>query len=149
MKAIIQRVKEASVKVDGELIASIDVGLLILLGVADGDEKEDLDYLVKKISGLRIFPDEKASMNSNISQVGGQVLSISQFTLLANTKKGNRPSFIGAAAPDQAKEMYLKFNKELGEVLGLTVKEGIFGADMQVSLINDGPVSIILDSKNR
>lgn len=147
MKAVLQRCLQASVSVDNEIVGSITNGLVILLGVDKDDTQEDLDYLIKKITQLRIFNDDNGKMNLNITQVNGQILSISQFTLLSNTKKGNRPSFTQAALPDMAKKMYEIFNTTL-QNNGISVETGIFGADMKVSLINDGPVTIVLDTKN-
>ncbi|MGY3724327.1 D-tyrosyl-tRNA(Tyr) deacylase [Granulicatella balaenopterae] len=148
MKLVIQRVKESSVAIDGQVVGAIDKGFMILVGVTHEDTSADVDYLVKKTSQLRIFEDENGKMNLDIKQVGGSILSISQFTLLANTKKGNRPSFIEAAKPELGEALYQEFNDKLRQE-GLTVETGQFGADMKVSLINDGPVTIILDSKNR
>ncbi len=148
MKLVIQRVKESSVAIDGEVVGAIDKGYMILVGVTHEDTSEDVDYLVKKTRQLRIFEDENGKMNLDITNVGGSILSISQFTLLANTKKGNRPSFIEAANPELGKTLYQEFNDKLRQT-GITVETGRFGADMKVSLINDGPVTIILDSKNR
>ena len=148
MKLVIQRVKESSVAIDGEVVGAIDKGYMILVGVTHEDTSEDVDYLVKKTRQLRIFEDENGKMNLDITNVGGSILSISQFTLLANTKKGNRPSFIEAANPELGKTLYQEFNDKLRQT-GITVETGRFGADMKGSLINDGPVTIILDSKNR
>lgn len=148
MRAVIQRVSEASVKIDGEIRGQIGRGFMILLGVAKDDGKEDLDYLVRKIAGMRIFEDENGKMNLSIGDVEGELLIISQFTLFADTKKGNRPGFSNAGLPEPSKAMYLEFIKRFRD-LGFTVGEGEFGADMKVSLINDGPVTIMMDSKNR
>lgn len=148
MKVIIQRVSEANVKIDGKVNGEIDKGFMVLVGVEDEDTQEDVDFLVKKVSKMRIFEDEEGKMNLSINKVGGKILSISQFTLYASTKKGNRPSFMGAAAPEYANEMYQKFNEGLREA-GLEVETGEFGADMKVSLVNDGPVTITIDSKNK
>ncbi|WP_025728318.1 D-aminoacyl-tRNA deacylase [Atopobacter phocae] len=148
MKVVIQRVKEASVSVADEVIGQIDAGYLLLVGISAEDSMDDVTYCARKVSGMRLFEDEAGLMNLSIHQINGQVLSISQFTLLAKTKKGNRPSFTAAAAPDQANELYEAFNQLLREEQ-LKVATGKFGADMQVSLINDGPVTIILDSKNK
>ncbi len=148
MRAVIQRVSEASVRIDGELRGQIGRGFMILLGVAKDDGQEDLDYLVRKIAGMRIFEDEAGKMNLSLSDVEGELLIISQFTLFADTKKGNRLGFSNAGLPETSKAMYLEFIKRFRE-LGFTVGEGEFGADMKVSLINDGPVTIMIDSKNR
>ena len=148
MRAVIQRVSEASVSVDGKTIGSIGKGMLILLGVAKGDTQEDLDYIVKKTSNMRIFTDAEDKMNLSLADVGGAVLVVSQFTLLADTKKGNRPSFFDAALPDEAIPMYEAFLAAF-QNLGIPTESGEFGADMKVSLINDGPVTILLDSKMR
>ena len=147
MKVVIQRVKKAQVVIDEELVGDIKQGLLLLVGVGPDDEQEDLDYAVRKITNMRIFSDDMGKMNLSVQDVKGSILSISQFTLLADTKKGNRPAFTGAAKPDIASELYNKFNQELSRYV--PVEAGIFGADMQVSLINDGPVTIILDTKSR
>lgn len=147
MIAIVQRVKEASVKVDRELISSISKGYLILLGCAKGDDIEDVEYISKKIVGLRIFEDENDKMNLSIKDVGGSILLVSQFTLLARTRKGNRPSFTDAELPDRADELYKMVAARLKDN-GLEVGLGKFGAHMEVALINDGPVTIKLDSKD-
>ncbi|MBJ8326498.1 D-aminoacyl-tRNA deacylase [Streptococcus pacificus] len=147
MKIIIQRVKEASVSVKEETIAKINTGFLLLVGVGPEDSQEDIDYAVRKIINMRIFSDENDKMNLAIQDIKGSILSISQFTLFANTKKGNRPSFTEAAKPDLAKQLYQEFNQRLSAFV--SVKEGLFGEDMQISLINDGPVTIILDTKNK
>ncbi len=148
MRAIIQRSKNASVTVDNKVLGEIEKGFVILLGVTHEDTKEDLDYIVKKITNMRIFEDDNGLMNLSIKDVQGDILSISQFTLYASTKKGNRPGFTNAAKPDFALDMYNKFNQTLSDI-GIKVETGEFGADMKVSLINDGPVTIILDSKNK
>ena len=147
MKIVIQRVKEASVTIEGQVKGQIQQGLLLLVGVAPEDSQEDVDYAVRKISQIRIFSDENDKMNLSVQDIGGQVLSISQFTLYADTKKGNRPAFTGAAKPDMATALYDQFNKQLAEFV--PVQTGEFGADMKLALINDGPVTIILDTKNR
>jgi len=149
MRALIQRVLMSSVEVDGELIGEIKEGMNILLGVFSDDTEEDLEYLIKKIPQLRIFSDENGKMNLSILQTNGEILVISQFTLCADTKKGNRPSYIQAAAPDIAEEMYEKFIKRLKESGISKVEHGKFGADMKVQILNDGPVTIMLDSKNK
>ena len=149
MKAVIQRVSQASVKVEGKLKAEIEQGLLILLGIEDADTKEDIEWLSGKISQLRIFDDEAGVMNLSVNDVDGEVLVISQFTLHASTKKGNRPSYLKAAKPDVAIPLYEAFIKQMGRDLGKPVQTGKFGALMEVSLINDGPVTIIIDTKNK
>lgn len=145
MKVVIQRVKEASVTVDNQLISKIDKGFLLLVGITHGDDEKALLKVADKVANLRIFTDENDKMNLSLKDVQGEVLSISQFTLYADCKKGRRPSFTNAAKPELANELYEKFN-ELLRGYDLTVKPGIFGADMKVSLLNDGPVTIILDS---
>lgn len=147
MKIIIQRVKKASVSVKEETIAKINAGFLLLVGVGLEDSQEDIDYAVRKIINMRIFSDENDKMNLAIQDIKGSILSISQFTLFANTKKGNRPSFTEAENPERAKQIYQKLNQKLSKFVN--VKEGLFGEDMQISLINDGPVTIILDTKNK
>ena len=149
MRAVIQRVCQASVKVEGKLKAEIEQGLLILLGIEDADTKEDIEWLSSKISRLRIFDDEAGVMNLSVIDVDGEVLVISQFTLHASTKKGNRPSYLKAAKPDVAIPLYEAFIKQMGRDLGKPVQTGKFGALMEVSLINDGPVTIIIDTKNK
>ncbi|PIQ21388.1 MAG: D-tyrosyl-tRNA(Tyr) deacylase [Cytophagales bacterium CG18_big_fil_WC_8_21_14_2_50_42_9] len=149
MKLVIQRVKEASVKIAGHTKGSIGAGLLVLAGIAADDHEEDLDWLAKKTVQLRIFSDEAGKMNRSLPETGGDILLISQFTLHASTKKGNRPSYITAAAPEIAIPLYEHFIRLLEEQLGKPIQTGTFGADMQVSLLNDGPVTIIIDSKNR
>lgn len=146
MKALIQRVSEASVSVDGKTTGKIGRGVLVLLGVEKGDTGNDLDYIIKKVSNLRIFEDDRKKMNLSLKDVNGEILVISQFTLSAECRKGNRPSFDTAEEPFRAQEMYLKFIDSLRET-GLMVCTGIFGASMQVYLINAGPVTIMLDSK--
>ncbi|HFU1090882.1 TPA: D-aminoacyl-tRNA deacylase [Streptococcus suis] len=147
MKVIIQRVTQASVTIEGTVHGQIDQGLLLLVGVGPDDSQEDLDYAVRKIVNMRIFSDEAGKMNKSIQDVAGKILSISQFTLFADTKKGNRPAFTGAAAPALASQLYDAFNQALSAFVPVEV--GIFGADMAVSLVNDGPVTIVLDTKNR
>ncbi|MBT6650881.1 MAG: D-tyrosyl-tRNA(Tyr) deacylase [Flavobacteriales bacterium] len=149
MRAVIQRVSEASVVVEDEKVANIQQGLLVLLGIEIEDTKEDADWLANKISALRIFSDSEGKMNNSILDVDGDVIVVSQFTLHAKTKKGNRPSYIKSARPEQAIPLYDQFKKELSEVIGKQVQSGEFGADMKVSLVNDGPVTIIIDSKNK
>lgn len=149
MKVVLQRVTSASVTIDGKLHAQIGVGVLILLGIETEDLLEDAEWLVNKIIGLRIFNDDDDKMNLSIKDVSGTFLVISQFTLYASTKKGNRPSYIRAARPETAIPLYEYFKNKLGAVSELTVYSGIFGEDMKVSLVNDGPVTIIIDSKNK
>lgn len=144
MKIILQRVNQASVKIDNEIKSEINRGYLLFVGVEDNDGIQQIDYLTHKISNLRIFEDEAGKMNLNINQVNGEILSISQFTLMADTKKGNRPAFVKAEDPKIAKQVYLDFNQKLRES-GLVVKEGVFGSDMKVSLENDGPATFILE----
>ena len=148
MKAVIQRVSSASVSVDNTQISSINNGFLILLGVQQGDDEKDLEYLVNKTAGMRIFKDDKQHMNLSIKNVNGEALVVSQFTLCADTHKGRRPSFIHAAPPEIAEQMYQQFCEQL-KVAGVPVQTGKFGAMMGVSLINDGPVTIILDSRDK
>lgn len=147
MKAVIQRVARASVTIEGKIKSEIGSGLLILLGIEDADEQEDIDWLCKKISQLRIFGDENGLMNLSVQDIRGEMIVVSQFTLHASTKKGNRPSFIRAARPEFAVPMYERFVETLREVSGLTVGTGEFGADMKVALVNDGPVTIVIDTK--
>lgn len=149
MKTVIQRVLESSVTINGKIKSSIEKGLLILLGIEDADTDEDIKWLCQKIVNLRIFPDENGVMNKSILESDGDILVVSQFTLHASTKKGNRPSYIKASKPEFAIPMYEKFVKQLENDLGKTVRTGEFGADMKVALINDGPVTIIMDSKNK
>lgn len=148
MRLVIQRVTEARVEINGEIIGSIGTGMVILVGISQEDTEDDVIYLVRKVRNMRIFEDSQGKMNLSIDQVRGSVLSISQFTLYADTKKGNRPSFVNAAKPDQSAPLYKKFNEGLSSE-GINVERGIFGEDMKVSLLNDGPVTIIIDSKNR
>ena len=145
MKVVVQRSKEASVAVNNELINKIDSGLVLLVGFTHNDTEKDIDYMVKKITNLRIFDDENGVMNKSILDVGGSILSISQFTLYADTKKGNRPSYINALGGSDAIKLYDLFNKKLNQLV--QTLPGIFGADMQVTLTNDGPITIILESK--
>ena len=149
MRIVIQRVSESSVTIDGKIKSSIGSGLLILLGIEDSDTEEDIKWLCQKSVNLRIFPDENGVMNKSILENRGDILVVSQFTLHASTKKGNRPSYIKASKPDFAIPMYEKFVKQLETDLGKTVRTGEFGADMKVALINDGPVTIAIDSKNK
>lgn len=148
MIAVVQRVKEAKVEIEGEISGEISQGFLVLLGVKEGDTDEDFDYLCRKISGLRIFSDDEGRMNLGLKEVNGEILLVSQFTLIADTRKGNRPSFTDSAPVDEAVKYYEKMIKALKDE-GHTVETGEFGADMQVSLVNDGPVTIILDSDDR
>ena len=147
MRALIQRVKHASVTIDGVVKSSIEKGLLVFLGFADGDTEDLIEPIAKKLSGLRIFEDENEKMNLSVSDVGGEILVVSQFTLYADCKKGKRPSFTNAMAPSLANEYYEKFVKILESITEKEVKTGEFGADMKVELLNDGPVTIMLDSK--
>ena len=149
MRAVIQRVSSASVTIDGQVKSSIGKGLLILLGVGYEDGQEDIDWLVKKISGLRIFDDEDGVMNRSVMDVEGEALVVSQFTLMASTKKGNRPSYIHAAGHEIAVPLYESFCTALSEAVGKPVGTGEFGADMKVALVNDGPVTICIDTKNK
>lgn len=147
MRVVIQRVSEASVSIDQQIVGAIQHGLMILLGIETEDTEEDIDWLCNKISGLRIFSDEEGKMNLDIQDIQGDFLVVSQFTLHAKTKKGNRPSFIHAAKPDMAIPLYEQFKKKLAVISGRNVTSGEFGADMKVTLINDGPVTIIIDTK--
>jgi D-tyrosyl-tRNA(Tyr) deacylase len=149
MIAVIQRVSESSVRIDGKIKSEIGTGLLVLLGIEEADGREDIEWLAKKIVNLRIFPDEQEVMNKSLLDVGGELLLISQFTLHASTKKGNRPSYIKAARPELALPLYEEAIKILEVELGKSIGTGTFGADMKVSLINDGPVTIHIDSKNK
>lgn len=149
MRAVIQRVSEASVTIEGAIHGEIQQGYLILLGIEEADAQEDIDWLSRKISNLRIFEDSEGKMNQSLTDVGGDCLVISQFTLHASTKKGNRPSFIKAARPDTAIPLYEAFINTLSELKGSHCQTGKFGADMKVSLINDGPVTITIDTKNK
>lgn len=149
MRVVIQRVSEASVTIDGKVKSAIKQGLLILLGVEEADIDQDIHWLVSKISNLRIFSDEAGLMNRSVIDIEGEMLVVSQFTLHASTKKGNRPSFVRAAKPDFAIPMYEKFVTSLQGISNLNVLTGTFGADMKVALINEGPVTIVIDSKNK
>ncbi len=149
MKAVIQRVSKASVTINGKVKDSISKGFVVLLGIADNDTMEDLDWLTKKIISLRIFNDENGVMNIPIKDIGGEIMVISQFTLLASYKKGNRPSWIHAAKHEISIPLYEEFCKSLSTLLGKEVARGEFGADMKVELINDGPVTISMDTKNK
>ena len=149
MKVVIQRVSEAAVKIDGSVHGAIESGLLILVGIENSDTEEDVDWLASKIVSLRIFSDENGLMNLSVKEINGGILVISQFTLHAKTKKGNRPSFIDAARPEQAIPLYEKFKSALEKELGKPIQCGVFAADMKVSLVNDGPVTILFDSKQK
>ncbi|MGN7756644.1 D-aminoacyl-tRNA deacylase [Chryseobacterium sp. 22532] len=148
MKVVIQRVSEAHVKVDGKVVGEIKKGLMLLTGIDENDEKADAEWLVQKILNLRIFGDEDDKLNLSVKDISGEILCISQFTLIADYKKGNRPSFIKAAKPDKAIPLFDYFKEELAKS-GLKTESGIFGADMKVSLINDGPVTIVMDSSTK
>lgn len=148
MKTVIQRTKYAKCIVNNEVVGEIDKGFMLLVGFTNEDDISDLEYSVKKISKLRIFDDEQGKINLDIKSVNGKILSISQFTLYADTKKGNRPSFVNAAKPEYATELYNKFN-ELLRNEGITVETGVFGEHMEIDFVNDGPVTIVIDSKNR
>ena len=149
MRIVLQRVTEANVKINESIKGSIDKGLLLFLGIEAEDSEEDINWLVQKVSNLRIFEDENGKMNLSVKEIEGEVLVISQFTLFASTKKGNRPSFIKAAKPEIAIPLYEQFLQKIKSVSNLKVESGEFGADMKVSLCNDGPVTILIDSKNR
>jgi len=149
MIAVIQRVRQASVSIEGQLFSEIKAGLLILLGVGHDDAQEDVDWLAAKTAALRIFSDAEGKMNLSLKDISGEALVVSQFTLFANTKKGNRPSFVEAAKPELAIPLYESFVSQLQIELGSTVKTGKFAADMQISLLNDGPVTILIDTKNK
>ncbi len=149
MRAVIQRVSEASCKVDGEITGAIADGFLVLLGIEDADTQEDLTWLAQKIVNIRIFNDENGMMNRCLADINGNILLISQFTLFASTKKGNRPGFTRAARPDKAIPFYEQMKKELSQLIGKEVECGIFGANMKISLVNDGPTTILIDTKNK
>ena len=149
MKVVIQRVSQARVKVCDKIISEIKLGFLILLGVEKSDSKQDIDWLVNKISNLRIFSDNELKMNLSIKDIKGEIIVVSQFTLHAKTKKGNRPSYIKAANPEQAEFLYKEFILQLKNASAVSVQSGVFGANMQVDIVNDGPVTIIMDSKNK
>ncbi len=147
MRVVIQRVSEASVSVQDKKVSAIGEGLLVLVGIENGDNVEDAKWLAAKTVGLRIFPDDNGVMNLSVTQIHGEILAISQFTLTASTRKGNRPSYIRAANQDTALPLYEAFCKEIGESSGISVKQGVFGAEMKVSLVNCGPTTIIMDSR--
>lgn len=149
MRAIIQRVSSASCSIEGKISGEIGMGFMILLGIEDSDTDEDLSWLAQKISNMRIFSDENGLMNKALADVQGNILLVSQFTLFASTKKGNRPGFTRSAKPDFAIPLYEKMIRELGQLTGTKIQTGVFGADMQISLVNDGPVTIIMDTKSR
>ncbi|WP_432708116.1 D-aminoacyl-tRNA deacylase [Pedobacter sp.] len=149
MRAVIQRVTQAECRVDEQVTGAIEQGLLVFLGIEDADTTEDLDWLAQKIAGIRIFSDEQGLMNKALADINGNILLISQFTLFAATKKGNRPGFTRAAKPDKAIPMYKQMIKKLSTLLQKEVQTGIFGADMKISLLNDGPVTITIDTKNK
>lgn len=149
MKLVIQRVSHASVSIDGRVVGRIDAGLLVLVGVATDDTEQDVQWLAQKTANMRIFDDDNGVMNLSVSDVGGQVLAVSQFTLQASTRKGNRPSYIRAAGHQLAVPLYELFCSEMERLLTRPVERGVFGANMQVELINDGPVTIVVDSKNK
>ena len=146
MRLVIQRVKYAKVSIDGIVNGQVDKGFMVLFGACEGDTEKEASYLAKKLSGLRVFEDEEGKMNLSLSDVGGRILSISQFTLYGNCKKGNRPSFVKAMEPVGAKKLYEFFNSELEKLTETKIETGIFGADMKVELLNDGPVTIIMDT---
>ena len=149
MKVVIQRVFSASVTIDSKIVAEIQKGLLVLVGIEDSDSQEDTNWLCQKIANLRIFGDENDVMNLSVRDIDGEIIVVSQFTLQASTKKGNRPSYIKASKPDVAIPIYEGFVQQLEKELGKKVQTGVFGADMKVSLLNDGPVTIVIDSKNK
>ena len=149
MRTVIQRVQHCSVTIDGQLKSNIGNGMLVLVGIEDRDTKEDIEWLCKKIANLRIFDDENGVMNRSVIDTGGEVMVVSQFTLHASTKKGNRPSYIHASKPDFAIPMYESFCAEMGLQIGKNVATGEFGADMKIELLNDGPVTILIDSQNK
>ena len=147
MKIVLQRCSRAEVRIDGETVGRIGTGFVVLVGITHSDTREDADFLAKKVAGMRVFEDAEGKMNLSLAEVDGQILSISQFTLYGNARKGNRPSFIEAARPEVAEPLYNYFNQVLREQYGLHVETGRFGANMQVALTNDGPVTIIIDSR--
>ena len=149
MRVVIQRVTEASVTIGGEMVSAIGQGMMVLCGFEEADGPEDLDWTSRKIAALRIFDDEQGVMNRSVVDIGGDILLVSQFTLMASTKKGNRPSYIAAARPETAIPLYEQFKAALTALIGHPIPSGVFGAEMQVALVNDGPVTICIDSKNR
>ena len=149
MKAVIQRVSQASVTIDNQIVAQIQLGLLVLVGIEDADNQEDINWLTSKIGNLRIFEDENQVMNRSLKDINGEMIIVSQFTLQASTKKGNRPSYIKASKPETAIPLYEDFVRQMEVELGKKVQTGQFGADMKVALLNDGPVTIIIDTKNK
>lgn len=149
MRVLIQRVKESSVTIDGEVISLIHNGLLVFVGITDDDSREDIQWLTKKIANIRLFDDENGVMNRSVIESGGDILAVSQFTLMASTKKGNRPSYIKAARPEISVPLYEEFCSEMELAVNKPIQRGVFGADMKVRLLNDGPVTIFIDSKNR
>lgn len=149
MKAVIQRVSEATLSISGEHYSTIEKGMVVLIGIEEADENEDIDWLCNKITNLRIFNDDEGNMNKSLFDVDGELLLVSQFTLHASTKKGNRPSYIKAAKPDVAIPIYEQTINKLNQILGRPIKTGKFGADMQINLVNDGPVTIVIDTKNK
>lgn len=149
MRVVVQRSRHAEVRIDGQVVGRIDRGFMLLVGVTHSDTMDDVRWLAKKVAAMRVFEDEQGKMNLDINQIGGSILSISQFTLYGDSRKGNRPSFINAARPELASPLYDAFNDVLRSDYGLTVETGRFGADMQVDFINDGPVTILLDSADR
>lgn len=149
MRTVIQRVQHCSVTIDGQLKSNIGNGMLVLVGIEDRDTQEDIEWLCKKIANLRIFDDDNGVMNRSVIDTGGEVMVVSQFTLHASTKKGNRPSYIHASKPDFAIPMYESFCAEMGLQIGKNVATGVFGADMKIELLNDGPVTILIDSQNK
>ena len=149
MRVLIQRVKKASVTVNNELISLIDKGLLVFVGICNEDNDEDIEWLTKKIANIRLFDDENGVMNHSVIEAGGDILAVSQFTLMASTKKGNRPSYIKAAKPEISIPLYEEFCSEMELAVNKPIQRGVFGADMKVRLLNDGPVTIFIDSKNR
>ncbi|WP_443936680.1 D-aminoacyl-tRNA deacylase [Pedobacter sp. MW01-1-1] len=149
MRAVLQRVTEASCRVEDKITGQIEIGFLVLLGIEDADTAEDVEWLAQKIAGMRVFGDENGMMNKGLTDVDGSILLISQFTLFASTKKGNRPGFTRAAKPDIAIPLYEKMIHQLTTLTGKKIQTGIFGADMKISLLNDGPVTILIDTKNK
>jgi D-tyrosyl-tRNA(Tyr) deacylase len=149
MRVLIQRVKRASVTIEGEVISLIDNGLLLFIGICDEDNSEDITWLTKKIANIRLFDDNDGIMNLSVTDIDGDILAVSQFTLMASTKKGNRPSYIKAAKPNISVPLYERFCNEMELAVNKPIKRGVFGADMKVELLNDGPVTIFIDSKNR